>query len=59
MDVGSEPFQNTVVDFHGVICQAYFIKNDLKMYDEAQDTPANARTTCLGMPCYVSSKHGE
>lgn len=39
--------------------QAYFIKNDLKMYDEAQDTPANARTTnlCheLGQVAYVFS----
>ena len=39
--------------------QAYFIKNDLKMYDQAQDTPANARTTnlCheLGQVSYVFS----
>ncbi|CAK9063797.1 unnamed protein product [Durusdinium trenchii] len=39
--------------------QAYFIKNDLQMYDEVQDTPANARTTnlCheLGQVSYVFS----
>ncbi|CAJ1392125.1 unnamed protein product [Effrenium voratum] len=39
--------------------QAYFIKSDLQMYDEVQDTAANARTTnlCheLGQVSYVFS----
>lgn len=39
--------------------QAYFIKNDIEMYDEGQDCPANARTTnlCheLGQVSYIFS----